>query len=285
MTAQARKQAPSGRFIRSYYTMWGLLAAAGLTYLVSIAPQLYSRVSSQEGQRLADLEKGVRVAYQALSEIGSVQRSVGEIRRDIGRLKETVENHDAREREAQARLAALEEKVASAAVPPPVAAATPAPETAPAARQVVAKSASDKRPERRPNAHIVPVEGASQAGAAAPAPEARPGGVETGSIASPPPGVAFGPAKVSPAREQFYSVQVGAGPSLDALRLTWSILSERHGALAMLKPRYVAPRSGSGPYRLIAGRFASKAEAEKVCADMGVGRQGCLPTTSVGEPL
>jgi hypothetical protein len=117
------------------------------------------------------------------------------------------------------------------------------------------------------------------------APAAPPGAVETGSIAAPPASVAFGPAKVSPAREQVYSVQVGAGPSLDALRLTWSILSERHGALAVLKPRYVAPRGGSGPYRLVAGKFASKADAEKVCADMNVGRQGCLPTTATGEPL
>ncbi len=291
MTVQARKQAPSGRFIRSYYTVWGLLAAAGLTYLVAIAPQFNSRTPSQETLNLADIEKGVRVAHQALAEIGSVQRSVGEIRKDIGRLKDTVEQHDAQEREAQARLAALEEKVTSLAASPPVAAASPAAES-PATRQGVAdrgKGAVDRKAaERRSTSHIVTVvEGPSPPATGAPPPEAKPATVETGSITTPPPaGVTFGPAKVSPARApQVYAVQVGAGPSLDALRLTWSILSERHGALAVLTPRYVAPRGGSGPYRLIAGAFASKAEAEKVCADMNVGRQGCLPTTATGEPL
>jgi hypothetical protein len=128
------------------------------------------------------------------------------------------------------------------------------------------------------------IEGSSPPAGAPPVAESQPAAVETGSI-TPPAGVTFGKAKVNPAREQTYAVQVGAGPSLDALRLTWSILSERHGALAVLKPRYVAPRGGSGSYRLVAGKFVSKAEAEKVCADMGVGRQGCLPTTALGEPL
>jgi hypothetical protein len=47
----------------------------------------------------------------------------------------------------------------------------------------------------------------------------------------------------------------------------------------------VAPRSTGGPYRLVAGPLPSKADADKVCTEMAVGRSGCFSTTFVGEPL
>jgi hypothetical protein len=81
-------------------------------------------------------------------------------------------------------------------------------------------------------------------------------------------------------------VQLAAGPSLDALKLSWSLLAERHGAiLATLQPRFVPPRNEGGPYRLVAGPLPSKADADKVCADMGVGRTACFSTTFIGQPL
>ena len=80
-------------------------------------------------------------------------------------------------------------------------------------------------------------------------------------------------------------MQLGAGPSLDALRMSWLALRDQHGdALGTLQPRFVAPRGGSGPYRLVAGPLPSKADAEKVCTDMGLGRGACLPTTALGQP-
>jgi hypothetical protein len=47
----------------------------------------------------------------------------------------------------------------------------------------------------------------------------------------------------------------------------------------------VPPRAEGGPYRLLAGPLPSKADAEKVCADMGVGRKGCFSTGYIGQPL
>jgi TolA-binding protein len=271
--------------MRTYYMVWGLLAAGGLGYLASFTPQLGLQVAAKEERPAIDPEAGLRAASQALSEIGSVRQSVSEIRKDIGQLKQAADNRDAQERESQARIAALEERVTSLAAPPAVAAA-PASEPSSHVRTVEkGAAASDRKTAaRRATARVVTeVEGpnAESANAAPPPP------VETGSIAAPPPGVAiaYGAPKVTPVKEQAYSVQVGAGPSLDALRLTWSLLSERHSALAVLQPRYVAPKAGSSVYRLVAGPLSSKADAERVCADMGLGRQGCLPTTAIGEPL
>ena len=91
---------------------------------------------------------------------------------------------------------------------------------------------------------------------------------------------------MTPAQQQAYAVQLGAGPSLDALRMSWLALRDQHGdALGSLQPRFVAPRGGSGPYRLVAGPLPSKADADKVCAEMGVGRDGCFATTALGQPL
>jgi hypothetical protein len=283
MSAPATRHGPSGRFAKGYYLIWGLLAAGGLAYLTSFTLQFDLNLAAKGEQTAVDPALGLRVANQALSEIGSVQQSVSAIRKDLGQLKQTIDHRDAQERESQARLAAVEERLTALATPPPVAAA-PASEPSPHHRTVEKSvaAAEKKAAARRATARVVTVvEGPSPQ----PALATEPPQVETGSIASPQPSVTFGAPKVTAAREQSYSVQVGAGPSLDALRLTWSVLMERHGALALLQPRFVAPRAGSGAYRLVAGPLASKADAERVCADMGVGRQGCLPTTAIGEPL
>lgn len=283
MSAPAPRQSPSGRFARAYYLIWGLLAACGLGYLASFGLQFDVHLAKEE-QAAVDPELGIRVANQALSELGNVQRSMIDIRKDLGQLKQAADHRDVADRDAQARLAALEERVTTL-VPSPGVAAAPAPDQSPHLRNVEkGVAAADKKAaaRRAPGRVVTEVEGSSPQ----PVPPAGVPQVETGSIATPPPAAAaFGAPKVTAAREQKYSVQVGAGPSVDALRLSWNVLVERHGALAVLQPRFVAPKTGSSVYRLVAGPLASKADAEKVCADMGVGRQGCLPTTSTGEPL
>jgi hypothetical protein len=113
-----------------------------------------------------------------------------------------------------------------------------------------------------------------------------PAPLETGSVA-PPATITFGAPVVTPTRTtSFYAVQIGAGPSIDALRLSWSLLVEKHGeTLGSLEPRVVSPRTEGAPYRLVAGPLTTKAEAEQVCAQMGVGRASCFSVTYVGEPL
>jgi hypothetical protein len=291
MSAQAVQQTQSGRFIRVYLLTWGLLAAGGLTYLASVAWQLDPRPPQQEqvAKPAIDPEQGLRAATKALTEIDNVQHTVIEVQRDLGRLKETVGQRDAQDRDTQSRLAALEEKVSTIATrpPPPVAIITVPSEKQKAADK--AKAAVEKRAsEQRATARIVSVVETpkpEQPAGAEPA-ETAPK-LETGSIpAAPPPAITFGAPQVTPAKQQTYTVQLGAGPSLDALRMSWLALRDQHGnVLGTLQPRFVAPRGGSGPYRLVAGPLPSKADAEKVCTDMGLGRGGCLPTTALGHPL
>jgi hypothetical protein len=302
MAAQASHRAPSGRFIRAYLLTWGLLAAGGLTYLSSLAwhPQLFS--PSQRPQ-MTEPDPSIQAANKALAEVGTVRRVVTEIQKDLGRIKDTMGQREAEEKAAQARLAALEERVTTiATVPAAQATPEPAPGTIVTTSKPRAsekgKAAADKRqngtePARAPT-HIATV---TETPVAAPPPTVKPPGtaanaeaiaeppkIETGSIRTAPPVIAFGEAEVIPAQQAF-AVQIAAGPSLDALRLSWIILVERHSTLASLQPRFVAPRAEGGSYLLLAGPLPSKADADKICAAMGVGKQNCFSTSKIGDPL
>jgi sporulation related protein len=286
MSAQAHTQ--SGRFIRVYLLTWGLLAACGLTYLASLAWHLDLHLpqgQQQAAQPLIDPEQGLRVAHRALVEVGSVQQTVGEIQKDLGRLKETVEQREAQDRESQSRLSSLEERVSSLATPPPANIVTVPPAKQKAAEK--AKAVAEKRAsEQRATSRIVSVvEGPTaipEPPAAADTPAAK---LETGSIPASSPPITFGDPEVTPVR-QAYTVQLVTGPSLDALQMNWLALRDQYGdALGSLQPRFVAPRNGKGPYRLVAGPLTSKADADKVCADMRLGRDTCFATTAMGQPL
>lgn len=303
MAAQAVHHAPSGRFIRAYLLTWGLLAAGGLTYLASLAWQPQFLSPSQRPQ-VTQPDPSIQAANKALAELGTVRRVVTELQKDVGSLKDTIGHREAEEKAAQARLAALEERVTTMAVPVAQPTPAPAPQTAKQRAIERAKAAAERHqttgePPHAPT-RIISVIEAPKAPLAAKAeapkvemiqaelpqvavPKEAPK-IETGSLAAPPT-ITFGEPEVTPARQSF-AVQLAAGPSLDALRLSWSMLVDRHGgALRSLQPRFVPPRAEGGPYRLLAGPLPSKVDADKVCTSMGASRQSCFSTIYVGQPL
>jgi SPOR domain len=61
---------------------------------------------------------------------------------------------------------------------------------------------------------------------------------------------------------------VASGPSLDAMRLSWSVLSQNHGgALGPVEPRVQQAGDGS-IFQLIAGPYATDADAAKACSSL-----------------
>src|SRR5262249_15491417 len=211
----------------------------------------------------------------ALTEVGSVRRALSDVERDLGQMRTSLDQHEVQEKVVESRISALEERVSSL----PVAAAPPEPpaRTEPAPRP---KSAEKKLEKVRKSAEAPP----EPRSAASALPETAPR-IETGSIGTAGPTIIFGEPVVTPTRLTF-AVQLAAGPSRDAIRSSWTMLREQHGAvLAPLNARIMAPR-GDGPYRLLAGPLPTRAEADKVCAELGVGRQGCFATAFIGgEPL
>lgn len=78
--------------------------------------------------------------------------------------------------------------------------------------------------------------------------------------------ITFGSAVVTRATTPSIGIRLTAGPSVDALRLSWGLMSERHGVeLGNLEPRYVVGGPPSAPYALVAGPVKSNAEAKALC--------------------
>ncbi len=86
-------------------------------------------------------------------------------------------------------------------------------------------------------------------------------------------------------RGQQFAVSLGPDASIDAVRRRWGALSARYPqALAKLTPR--ALRQNGGPLvDLVAGPFASRAEADQACATLADQGFACDTTIFGGEPL
>jgi hypothetical protein len=189
----------------------------------------------------------------------------------------------ATEKVLQSRVTALEERVATIepGQTPPATAPTPrgADKSARRSPDGPTADAADRSKEEPPAAPPFK--------AIAPSPP-PPVPIETGSIISKTSKdeIVFGEAIVTPAIQKDFAVQLAAGPSLQVLRQSWGRLVERHGrSLAALKPRVVAPRSDGGIYRLLAGPVPSKADADRICAELGGGPKACFVTAYAGVPL
>ena len=263
---------PARGYIRIYLLTWGVLASAGLGYLGSLAwqPDLFRAAPAPPP---AEVEEGLRLANHALSEVGNARREIGEVRQDLGELRAAVAEHAEQDKRVETRIVALEERIAT---PPVASAASPA-----------ADKVADKEKAKADKAHKTgaahPLQRASESQPAPAHQDAAP--LATGSIGSPP--IKFGAPVVTPSPAPPFAVQLAAGPSLEAIRQSWSQLRERHAAsLSALEPHFVPPRAdGTGHFRLVAGPLPTRADAERLCTELGVGRQGCFATTFVGQPL
>ena len=129
----------------------------------------------------------------------------------------------------------------------------------------------------------------AQAGAAAsrPAPVAAlTSDSETATLTS------FGTATVTPAKPEPtgpIGLRISNGPSLDALRLSWSLLADRHSAqLRNMGARYAArvPEGDGDPsFDLIAGPIKSKTEAARVCKALAAKNIPCKVGDFAGDAL
>jgi hypothetical protein len=272
MAAHIARTARSRGFIKVYLVTWGLLAIGALAYLSLLALQ---PPSGAQRMQTAEPEAGptLRAVSKTVADMGvAVRRGFSDVQKDITHLKEVLVDREAQDKAVQARLNVLEEKVAT------IDAAQAA---APAPSKMKPEKTPRKTADGRVTPHIInappPTDGVASVKHDAP--------LETGSI-TPAKEIVFGEAVVTPSSPTAYAVQLAASPSLDGLRQRWDQLLERHGAsLATLQPRVVPPASGGGAYKLVAGPIQSRADGERVCAEMGVARNACFVTAYAGRPL
>jgi SPOR domain len=262
-----RPKRQSGR----YTAVWagaGVLAAAYVG-VVLVGQEPIGAIANRWSAQDRDTAEMAAALARTQSEVAQLQRSVGSLEADMGRVKTQSVQAETREQAAAARIDAVETRVEriSAQI-----------------AQVFAKA-------------VPPQKGTLAQVAAAPRPTGAP--IETGALpvkdAAPPlaqqrelaaarrapaPAEASGTTPAAPAA----AILLARGPSLDALRLSWSLLNERHkSSLGSLEPRVVTPEPGT--HQLVAGPFASIADATKACATLKSRGVSCQPAEFKGEGL
>lgn len=216
------------------YLLAAVLAAAYLVFL-GVRPDLVALWRAKPDTTQAAIAETKQVAERALSEIDPLKQGVGQVQAEVASLQSGLQEAAERDRAILDKVATLER---AATQPADKVAAAPAQPAAAAKKQVVAKA-----PE--------------PAAKAAPAPAAK---IETGSIEQKK--AAAAPVKPTPV-----GVLLATGPSVDSLRLSWTILNDRHAdAVRALHARYVVSgKDNERTYGLVAGPLETVADAKAVC--------------------
>ena len=268
----ARPKAKRGTFT-AYAILWLVLAGLALGYLVVLSanPAMIAELTGARRSDDASEHAETQESIATLSaEMRALHESFGEMRRELGDVKSEIAARAERENELNVRLAALE--TSAAATAEALAAQTAAAKAATTktaakdAKKEAAKTASDAKKA---------AQAAAAPAAAKPAPSAAPAQtpaagttLETGSVEG--GGVSpFGPAVVKPAKRPI-GLSLGSGPSVNSLRLNWSVLADQNAdTLRSLQPHYVTGINGSDlTFELIAGPVSSTAEATRICNEL-----------------
>jgi hypothetical protein len=203
------------------------------------------------------------------SDVADLQRAVGSLESDMARLKAGAVQQDEREKSLSTRVAVVETRIDQFATTLTMAA------TGPAASARLAKAPPPAQPK---NAAAIRT-------GALPEPVAlkdTPGGREV--VAARQANPIAAPENPTVVADAASAVLLARGPSLDALRLSWSLLNERHkGTLKSLEPRVVQVEPGS--YQLLAGPIANPADAMKVCAALKARGVACQAADFKGDGL
>lgn len=273
---------PFGAFARVYAVFWLLLATAAIGYLSVLAlrpewaPQIISAVDRSAQERVAAEATTSRI----LAEVGELRQTVTEVQRDVAELKTLPRQSETRIDPApgaadQTRHDATPTVEKREDAPAPEKRAEPAPVPA---KRAAAAAVTQGNPARPVLINAGPESERSQeqivTGSIAPAPK--------------PAAIAFGPATVTVSGGGGpMALQLGSAPSLDALRLNWAMLSERHrSVLDGLDARYQsAGTDGTPTYRLLAGPVANAEEAKRLCAVLRAKRVACGTGSFSGNAL
>lgn len=260
------RRAPN-RGLGRYAAMWGFAGVLASSYVaaVLIGQEPVSNIAARWSAQERDATEVAAALARTQSDVAQLQRSVGALEADMGRVKIQAVQQDVREKDLSGRVTAVEGRVERFATQ---------------LTQVFAKAT--------PPAKAAPLAVAQARPAAAP--------IETGAIAPKellpvPRELAAArhtagqpPNEAAPPSAPIAAILLARGPSIDALRLSWSLLNERHKTtLGALEPRVVSAEPGI--YQLLAGPIASSADAAKVCANLKARGVTCQAAEFKGEGL
>jgi hypothetical protein len=302
MTEKSHPQ-PSSPLVRSralspYVVGWSVAAAMALVYLglLMTKPTVvagYLSAESEMSDSSADPADPVETAVNhAVSEVRTLRNTIDLFRNELIELRAQVSSQTDAARDLASRVAAIETAPAqTAALTPKEKAALAKAEKAKAAEPAeVAAAAADQKKAK---------DDKKAAAAKANKPD-----LETGSVAAPAAGaITFGPPTVTTTTavpgpqsanetapegaSRPVGVRIATGPSVDSLRLSWTLLNERHGqAISSLQPRVATDVSGpEQTFDLIAGPVANIDEARKLCQELALKATPCQVARYTGDAL
>jgi hypothetical protein len=275
--APARKR---GGLPRHYVALWVVLSSMALTYLVtlSVRPDLAQgfgeQVAALVGVESSPSDEAARELHdeQARADIEALRSALDAVQREAAALRAKAAASEEQRQDLATRLAAVEaQRAAEQGLPIATASVNHGPLEGPAAAR------PDGLAGRAVDGHVVEAPRESEL------PERKPQPRESERVT-------FGAPQVKPAAappESPRGVQIATGPSVDALRISWMLLSERHKEiLKHYEPRFVPATGGKAPtYRLIAGPIESTGAANRVCGELRARRVTCGVSAFGGEPL
>ncbi len=290
------------------WSMFGMLSL-GIITVLGLAPEWLEDLKPASFNAEPQSNEGQRAAARLAAEVSGMRDSIAQIQLDVAKVKTDVSLANTESKVLSAQIAGLEKRLSPASasieaalpeapqtLPPPLPVATEVKADSPLAAPLAAP-ASSAEPAPAPAAQPEPpATGSARAPKLINADtQLAPGGVTAGSLETGSVGAAakasnqaitFGPAVVKPAPKPV-GVQISSGASVDSLRLSWSLLADRHSdALKNLEPRYLATGNADNPvFDLLAGPIKSRAEAAKVCKALAAKNVPCKVGNFGGEAL
>lgn len=290
------------------WSMLGLVAAAYMGTML-LAPALLDDLTPTSAY-IAEPQsnQGQRTAARLVSDVNGLKESMAQVQLDLSKMKTEVATSADRANAMKTQLMALEQRLAQTSGQT-LDTAEPQMDANQSHRAVVAPKAS---PPSESDASAAGQTGSPQlpklVNADAASNEATgERGLETGSVAQAAKGAAktakaaaAKPKPADPAADPMdfantivqpatapVGVQISSGASIDSLRLSWSLLADRHAAtLKKLQPRYVARGDMDNPtYDLIAGPIKSRSDAERLCKALSAKNVPCAVSDYIGAAL
>lgn len=272
-----------------YLTAWAVMACCAALYLavVSIRPAFLDGILPVAGGDTA-------AAAQTAADIVNIRDSIGQLQTDVSRNQTDVVQQAEITRNLSERIAVLEQRGQQATTEP---AREPQrtgavqqnsdvefPSTHMAEGPVAAAEPKPAKAQQQAKVLNAPIEtGSVEETAEITAPPAKP---KTTTTVEKAPAAAAGPAAEAKSKKPV-GIKLATGASVDNLRVSWGILSERHkDELAPLQARYFNTVDGNGiTFELVAGPFKTTADAKKVCQSLKAQAIDCQVSTFGGNSL
>lgn len=257
---------PRRRILSAYVLFWvvGAIFAAAYLALLGTHPEMFASSQSAPDieQQVAQAQRDVNRAF---ADIDPLKQSVGDLKSDVDKLKTAQQQASDRDQQMMDKIATIESTAASSK---PMAQADAAAQPASKSQHKIVSVAA---PDAEAPTIVAPIKPQKTAAAQ------KSNAIETGSIAHKAEKAPAAPAAATAtaAKPAQIGLLLGNAPSVDAVKLNWTILNDRHGdAVRNLHPRYVAMgRGAERTYALLAGPVASPEQAKTLCklmVDRGV---------------